>query len=177
MELWSALINGELSKRSGDNGEKWEHINTITFTEDGRLGICNTDFEGNPFELKKFAMFGRNQPTSATTATGGTVYTLATTNPDVVLTESTEYALYPNGSISATVTNYWGCCYQIELFEDEVREKGRFVIVSGTKPPSSNLFKEIPEGTKGFRAVGVYASKANTYLGAGSTVEIYGVRA
>ena len=46
MELWKALVEHELTKMSA-GGDKWEYVNTITFTEDGRFAMINTDADGN----------------------------------------------------------------------------------------------------------------------------------
>lgn len=176
MELWKALTAHELSKMSA-GGDKWEYINTITFTEDGRLGMINTDTAGNPFELKKFAMFGRNQPSLLTTISAGTVYVLGTLLPDIIFEENANYNLCSNGSLSSASVQYWGAYYEVKVIEDGLKDGGKMVIIDGMKTPLTHTLKDVPEGTRGFRSLGVFTSTSKAYFGAGTVIDIYGVKA
>lgn len=175
MELWKALVDHELSKMSV-GGDKWEYVNTITFTEDGRLAMINTDSEGNPFELEKFAMFGRNAPSELTTISSGTVYVLGTLLPDIIFEENTEYNLCSNGGLNTTSVHYWGAYYEVKVMEEGLKDRGKMVIIDGMKAPLGHTLKDIPEGTRGFRSLGVFTSTNKAYFGAGTVIDIYGVK-
>lgn len=175
MELWKALVEHELTKMSA-GGDKWEYVNTITFTEDGRFAMINTDAEGNPFELKKFAMFGRNAPSSLTTVSAGTVYVLGTLLPDIVFEENAEYNICSNGALSSSLVQYWGAYYEVKIIEEGLKDGGKMVIIDGMKSPLNHTLTDVPEDSRGFRSLGVFTSTAKAYFGAGSVIDIYGVK-
>ena len=167
----------EIDTALSEVGEKLEYINTITFAEDGRMAQIDTDHNGKPFELKKFVMFGRNLPSVSTTVSSGVVYVLATLLPDVEFEANGQYNLCSNGALSSSITNNWGAYYEVVAVEpDANRDDGNIAVIRGMKSPTTPFMTGIPDGCKGFNRLGVCTSSAKALFGAGSTIDIYGVR-
>jgi hypothetical protein len=160
--------------------DQLEYINTITATEDCRFLICDTDCNGNPIELKSATLFIRTHPAESSTTDSTNLYSLATLNPNVDFTENVNIHRINmlTSAVSRTEVKNTGCFFEVTAVEDETDEvDGRIAVFLGSPTLTTTLERNIPAGPKGICKVGIYASSTTCFIGKGSTVKIYGIRA
>ena len=206
MALWSAIINSALGGKSSENeenfvlsdedkekivnevlesiseseasdtGEKFELINTVTFTEDSRLAVFNKDLNGEPFELKKYVGTLRVKPSDNTEINNSAGIVASFSPNDELTTSSTRLNVY-SSAVSAGTIFYGMAGGEVYLIEEKTTDKGRMALIHGIPGASINVATKIPEGVKGICQIGIATLSDMCYFGPGTVFDLYGVRA
>lgn len=169
-----------IEKGSGDN---WELINKITTTEDVKRIMCTTDSNGNEFLLKKVVFIVRSQPSANADGSVPMYYLVSTFK-----TRDSTSTVHQIGELTAGLrtTAQENCAYvEQECYIPSGRVNGyglvHFHIVGGGGSETNPKYQQrdiIPtRDEEHITCAYVESGSDTTIFGAGSELEIWGVRA
>ena len=172
-----------LGIEKGSGGDNWELINKITTTEDVKRIMCTTDSNGNEFLLKKVVFIVRSQPSANADGSVSMYYLVSTYK-----TRNSTSTVHQIGELTAGLrkTAQQNCVYvEQECYIPSGRADGyglvHFHIVGGdgstTKPKYQMRDIVSTRDEQYITCAYVESSSDTTIFGAGSELEIWGVRA